>query len=188
METVSSCSMKNITTLGYWLFLLVVASPRVALADSQRPVIPSPSPAEPQKLTIGEVEDVLLVPWAVTLPARIDTGATLSSLDARNISVRNNVAEFNLGKEHGGSRLQLPVVGWSEITTSVGSEKRPVVEVGICLGPKLIRTVATLRDRSHMTYPFLVGRSLLNGSFMVDTSRSKVVRPACPSDSLAQIQ
>jgi hypothetical protein len=55
-----------------------------------------------------------------------------------------------------------------------------VVEIRMCLGPKLIRALATLRDRSQMTYPILVGRNFLNGHFVVDTSRSKAVPPACP--------
>ncbi len=64
---------------------------------------------------------------------------------------------------------------------SAGSQKRPIVEVDICLGPKLIRTHATLSDRSQMTYPFLVGRSVLTGSFTVDTSRSRAAQPVCPA-------
>ena len=176
------------------MVVVMATLPSVALAASQQTEVfeevadSFPPFSEPPKVTIGEVEDVMLVPWTVTLPARIDTGATLSSLDARNVIVRNKIAEFTLGKEYGGVQLQLPIVGWSQISTSVGSERRPVVQIGICLGPKLIRTLATLKDRSHMTYPFLIGRNVLNGSFVVDTSRSKVVRPACSSGSVAQIQ
>ena len=182
--------MKKIAIVKYLFLLSVLAVPGITIADSKTEAIeastrPSSTSGESQKLTIGEVEDIVLVPWAVTLPARIDTGASISSLDARNISVRNNIAEFRLGKEYGGLRLQLPVVGWSQIQNSMGSEKRPVVEIGICLGSKLIRSLATLKDRSQMAYPFLVGRNVLNGGFVVDTSRAKAATPACPSGSLA---
>ncbi len=136
-------------------------------------------PGDASKILVGEVEDVLLIPWTILLPARIDTGATLSALDARNLTVENNVADFTLGKKYGEFRLRLPVVKWLQVRTAVGTERRPVVEVGICLGPKLVRTLATLSDRSQMIYPFLVGRNVLNGSFMVDTSRSKAVQPSC---------
>jgi len=177
--------MKNIAVLKCLVLLIVVAFPRFAVADSHQievfedVAIPSSPGGESQKVMIGEVEDVILVPWTISLPARIDTGATMSALDARNVTVRNNVADFRLGKEYGDFRLQLPIVGWRQVRTAVGIERRPVVEVGICLGPKLIRTLATLSDRSQMTYPFLVGRNVLNGSFMVDTSRSKAVQPVC---------
>jgi hypothetical protein len=35
-----------------------------------------------------------------------------------------------------------------------------------------------------MAYPFLIGRSALNGSFLVDTSRSRAARPNCPADAV----
>jgi hypothetical protein len=151
------------------------------LEDRSETVLPDPL----EKVTIGEVEDVMLEPWTITLPARIDTGATLSSLDARDLSVRDNIAEFVLGKRYGGVRLRLPIVDWIYVRNAAGVEKRPVAKINICLGPRKIRALATLKDRSQMTYPFLVGRNVLNGSFMVDTSRSRAVRPTCRSDSLS---
>ena len=134
---------------------------------------------EPAKVTLGVVENVVLSPWGISFPARIDTGADLSSLDARNIVVQNNIADFKLGKRYGGLRLQLPVIDWRHIQTSMGIEKRPVVAMSICLGSKLLRTPITLKDRSEMMYPFLVGRSALNGFFLVDSSRSNTAQPDC---------
>jgi hypothetical protein len=178
--------MQNITSasLAVVLFLMVpltsaTGSSREATTSDdglENHVVP---PEDHKKIMIGEVEDVLLVPWTINLPARIDTGATLSALDARDLTIRNNVADFTLGKKYGEFRLHLPIVGWRQVRTAVGTERRPVVEIGICLGPKLIRTLATLSDRSQMIYPFLVGRNILNGGFTVDTSRSKAVQPAC---------
>jgi hypothetical protein len=40
-----------------------------------------------EKLSVGLVEEVVLLPWGVRLPARVDTGAAMTSLDARNIEV-----------------------------------------------------------------------------------------------------
>ena len=146
------------------------------------------SRSEPAKITLGVVEDVILSPWGISFPARIDTGADLSSLDARDIAVRNNVADFKLGKHYGGLRLQLPVVEWRHIQTAMGVEKRPVVEISICLGSRLLRTLATLKDRSEMIYPFLVGRTALSGTFLVDTSRSRTAQPSCSTGSIASNQ
>ena len=150
-------------------------------------LVEAQSPSEP-KITVGVVEEVILSPWGVSFPARIDTGADLSSLDARDIVVRDNVAEFKLGKRWGSRRLQLPVVEWRRIQTATGTEKRPVVEISICLGSKLFRTPATLKDRSEMMYPFLVGRSALMGNFLVDPSRSKAAQPTCPAETFAANQ
>ena len=168
------------------LFVASVSVPAIAEFDHSEVVenhLQIPLPDALEKITIGEVEDVILEPWTIVLPARIDTGATLSSLDARSLNVRDNVADFMLGQRYGSVRLQLPIVDWIYVRNSAGFEKRPVAKIHICLGAKKIRALATLRDRSQMTYPFLVGRNILNGSFMVDTSRSRAVRPTCRSDS-----
>jgi hypothetical protein len=161
-----------------------VASVRAQVNDDAQP----PAPAEAAMTTVGAVEEVILDPWGLSFPARIDTGADLSSLDARDLVVRNNVAEFNLGKRWGSRRLRLPVIEWRHIQTSLGSERRPVVELSICLGSKLFRTPVTLKDRSEMLYPFLVGRTALSGKFLVDASRSKAVKPTCTGRSLASTQ
>jgi len=101
--------------------------------------------------------------------------------------VRNNVAEFKLGRRWGSRRLRLPVIEWRQIQTALGTEKRPVVEVSICLGSKLFRTPVTLKDRSEMLYPFLVGRTALSGKFLVDPSRSKAAKPTCSGASGASL-
>jgi hypothetical protein len=178
--------MGKFTRLTCVWFIVLLAVPNVIGIDLiQAQVIEdaqfSYSPrVQSAKITVGVVEDIILSPWGISFPARIDTGADLSSLDARDLVVRNNVAAFKLGKRYGGVQLQLPVVEWRHIQTAMGAEKRPVVEISICLGSKLLRTPVTLKDRSEMIYPFLVGRSALTDNFLVDPSRSKAAQPACP--------
>lgn len=177
---------KHIFFRIFWLIVLValpnVGAPTWLYAQAADDGAP---PSRPAKVTLGAVEEVILNPWGVSFPARIDTGADFSSLDARDIVVRDNIASFKLGKRFGGLKLQLPVVDWRYIQTSMGTEKRPVVEISLCLGSKLFRTPATLKDRSEMVYPFLVGRSALNGKFLVDTSLAKRAHPVCSEASLA---
>jgi hypothetical protein len=132
------------------------------------------------KLTIGLVEDVILLPWGVKLPARIDTGAASSSLDARELKVEDNFADFKLPDPYGGRRLRLPVVGWKTIRTSESRERRPVVEMEICLGPKPFRIKANLNDRSMVKYPLIIGRSALKKHFVVDCMHSNCLPPTCP--------
>jgi hypothetical protein len=168
--------------------IVLLGLPRVELVQAQviEPIQspdPDPSRVESAKITVGVVEDVILSPWGVTFPARIDTGADLSSLDARDVVVRNNVAAFKLGRRYGALELQLPVIEWRHIQTAMGTEKRPVVEISICLGSKLFRTPVTLKDRSEMIYPFLVGRSALRRNFVIDPSRSKAAQPTCSPES-----
>jgi len=173
--------------LVFLLCLVALTSPTRGEPDdskiSDNTDVGVPSPKKLEKIVIGEVEEVTLVPWDVSLPARIDTGADISALDARDVHTWKNVADFRLGKLYGGLRLRLPIVEWRQVKTSVGSDTRPVVEIGICLGTKFFRTRALLGDRSQMTYPFLVGRNILKGRFIVDASHAKAVQTVCPPGS-----
>ena len=133
-----------------------------------------------ERITIGEVEDVILMPWRVRLSARIDTGAATSSLDARELKVKNNIAEFKLPKKYTDQWLRLPVVDWQNIRSADFRERRPVVEITFCMGPKLIRTRITLNDRSKVTYPLIIGRNVLKDNFVVDCMKSNCLPPECP--------
>jgi len=150
------------------LFLLMIPLLRVGEASAG------------EKMTIGEVEDVILMPWGVRLPARIDTGAATSSLDARELTMKNNLAEFRLPKMYGGLRLRLPIKAWQKIRSADFTERRPVVEMTFCVGPKLIRCQVTLNDRSTVSYPLIIGRNVLKNMFVVDCMHSNCLPPTCP--------
>ena len=132
-----------------------------------------------EKITIGEVEEVILLPWGVRLPARIDTGAATSSLDARDLKVKNNMAEFKLPKKYGNSRIHLPVIGWQEIRSADFKERRPVVEIAFCMGPKVLHIEVNLNDRSTVKYPLILGRNALKDNFVVDCGQSNCLPPSC---------
>ena len=83
--------------------------------------------AAEEKTVLGGVEDVILLPWGIKLPARVDTGAAKSSLDAREIKVQDDKIEFKLPKKYGGLQIRLPIMGWRHIRTPEGLERRPVV-------------------------------------------------------------
>ena len=136
--------------------------------------------AAEEKIVLGGVEDVVLLPWRVKLPARIDTGAAKSSLDAREIKVQDDMIEFKLSAKHGGLRIRLPIMGWRHIRTPAGLERRPVVELEICLGPKRFRTLVNLTDRSMVKYPLILGRNALRENYLVDVKRRRIHPPSCP--------
>jgi hypothetical protein len=134
------------------------------------------------KITVGEVEEVVLMPWGVRLPARIDTGADTSSLDARELKVKNNIAEFRLPNRYGGLELHLPVKAWQNIRSADFKEKRPVVEITFCMGPKILHVRVNLNDRSTVKYPLILGRNALKDYFIVDCERSHCLPPSCPEE------
>jgi hypothetical protein len=133
-----------------------------------------------EKVTIGTVEDVLLLPWRVKLPARIDTGAAKSSLDARELKVHEDRVEFKLPRRYGGLQLDLRIIEWRHVRTPEGLERRPIVELEICLGSKRIRTLVNLTDRSRVKYPLILGRNFLKEDFVVDVKRRRTAKPNCP--------
>jgi hypothetical protein len=133
-----------------------------------------------EKIVIGAVEDVILLPWGVKLPARIDTGAAKSSLDARELKVRDNGVEFRLPQKYGGAQLRLPIIEWRHVRSTDARERRPVVELEICLGSRRIRTQVNLTDRSMVKYPLILGRNFLQEKFVVDVKRRKTAPPSCP--------
>jgi hypothetical protein len=186
--------MRQFISMACCWFLCAVLWPNGSWADSYEDSIsdavrwPIAPETEAPKITLGEVEDVILASLGLRFAARIDTGAEISSLDARDVVVSDKQVEFNVGRRYGGSRHQLPFVEWRYVRTSMGTEKRPVVALSICLGPRLFHTVATLKDRSEMSYPFLVGRSALKAGFLVDTSRSRATQPNCPVASMPSKQ
>jgi hypothetical protein len=132
-----------------------------------------------KKVTIGTVEDVILLPWKVKLPARIDTGAAKSSLDARELKVHEDWVEFKLPRKYGGLHLRLPIVEWRHVRTSEGLERRPIVELEICFGSDRIRTLVNLADRSMVKYPLILGRSFLKENFVVDVKQRRTLKPNC---------
>ena len=64
-----------------------------------------------EKVTIGAVENMTLLPWGVTIPARIDTGVATSSLDVCDLVVRQKSV-------YGSSTVLSILQGTVEITST----------------------------------------------------------------------
>lgn len=135
---------------------------------------------------IGEVEYLTLLPYGRVLEARIDTGATTSSIDA---------VEPRLYRAEGGSRvrfaigrgpgrplaLDLPLRRMVRIKRhGMEDELRPVVELRLRMGTQIMQGEFTLADRSRFDYPVLVGRNLLRERFVVDVSRRHLLGVPAP--------
>lgn len=138
------------------------------------------------KVVVGAIEEVTLVAWGITVPARVDTGAASSSLDARELTkVGHDEVEFTLPDRLGGRRVRCRRAGLQTVRSSDGeTERRSVVELEIALGTRRLWTKFTLNDRSRMDYPMLIGRNTLEGRFLVDVTRSKPVPEPVPPPAL----
>ena len=99
-----------------------------------------------EKVTVVGSEKRVLV-------ARIDSGATTSSID------KELADELNLG----------PTIRIKLVKSASGVGKRPIVEAEVNINGSVIKDEFTIADRSHMTYPILIGQNTLKkGQFLID--------------------
>lgn len=144
---------------------------------------PAPVKSEDGKLILGEQEYVNLVDIKISTKARIDTGATTSSLSAVDIVPfeRDGKDWVKFKMKHEGvesKEVSLPVERWVKVkqSSSEESDKRPVIVSVIKIGDMTSKTEFTLADRTHLKYPVLLGRSFFRDVAIVDVSR-KYVQP-----------
>lgn len=131
------------------------------------------------KLIVGSVEKIHFTPSNWVLDARIDTGATTSSIDAREITEferdGKNWVKFTLVNRELKQNLPLEMPIKRIVNISQASVKEPikrlVVEFLVKIGNLEILTDFTLNDRDHMEFPVLVGRTLLRDIILVDVSQ-----------------
>lgn len=86
-----------------------------------------------------------------TVKARIDTGASQSSIDlklAKDLGLKNYIGKVN-------------------VISANGVKTRDIVEIDYELSGKKIKSNFTLADRSNLNYPVLIGRNDLKG-FIID--------------------
>lgn len=138
------------------------------------------------KRVFGAVEELHLQLPSSTLKlnARIDTGATSSSLHAREIIPferdGKSWVRFTSGEGNNAQRIELPVVRTIRIKNKGGeSVARPVVQIKVNIGPVTQRLEMNLADRSNFDFPALIGRDFLKDVAIVDVSQKHIaVAPA----------
>ncbi len=90
-----------------------------------------------------------------TVVARIDTGATKSSVD------KQLAKELGLG----------PVLRYKIIRSATGTTKRPIILARIRIAGRTFKAYFTLADRKHMKYSVLIGRNILKRGFLIDPNK-----------------
>ena len=113
--------------------------------------------------------------------ARIDTGATTSSISAVDIVdfERDGKDWVKFKIEHDGittKEISLPVERWVKIkqSSAEGAQRRAVVVASIQIGDLKDKTEFTLADRTHLSFPILLGRSFFRDVAVVDVSQKYV--------------
>ena len=111
--------------------------------------------------------------------ARVDTGATSTSIHAMDVMIVEGTDDFreNIGKtinfltistdgEH--KRMEAEIVKVQIVRSAKGREKRYMVWLTLTANGLSKKILANLRDRSQMKYKLLMGRDWLAQDFLVD--------------------
>lgn len=142
---------------------------------------------------LGWVEYVAFADPPLKLKAKLDTGATTSSLNALNIEKfeRNGKTWVRFEVLDPDDREQThvfeaPVTRTVRIRRHEGPpQERYAVEIGMCLGNIWRKREFTLIDRSDFAYQVLVGRNFMRGFIAVDPNERFLSRPRCEELGLA---
>ena len=108
-----------------------------------------------RKIVLGLSESILVYGKNNNkkLRARIDTGATKSSIDTKI------AAELGLG----------PILKTKIVKSASGTSLRPMVNVSVEIGGKQLTGYFTIADRKKMKYAALIGQNILKkGNFLID--------------------
>lgn len=128
---------------------------------------------------IGRSETVTLPGLSdKSIPARIDTGATISAIWASQISESDKGLSFVLfdksSEHYSGQTISFSDYSKRAVSSSMGhTQMRYQVKMLVVLGGRRIKASFTLADRSSQVYPILVGRNILRNKFIVDVAKGK---------------
>lgn len=175
--------MKTLCILTTALLLLHLGGCSWAKKEAVVPAIvpPSQKTDNSQKTNlkiIGAVEPIYILPMKSAFTARVDTGATTSSLDASDIKEFERDGEkwvsFQVtNRKNGESYLfEKPLVRTARIIRANVDEHRYIVKLDVQFAGKKFPAEFSLVDRKDFNYQGLIGRNILSGRAIVDTTRS----------------
>ncbi|WP_211829859.1 ATP-dependent zinc protease family protein [Kistimonas asteriae] len=135
------------------------------------------------KLVIGAIEQATFENLGLTMEARIDTGATTSSLGATDIRLfERDGRQWVSFRLNGEQNDKDSLVVERQVARNVmikrhgkESQQRPVIKLKVRIGKIEQMAEFTLTDRSQFEYPVLVGRNILTDMAIVDVSHEYLV-------------
>ncbi|MGJ8581891.1 MAG: RimK/LysX family protein [Psychromonas sp.] len=160
--------------------------------QSSKQVVKEPVKADYlDKTVLGQAEWIYVTKAKENFKARIDTGATTSSINAVKIQAferdGKEWVKFNITHDKDGKEkfIEAPVLRYVKILQSSEPgefDRRPVVELHVRIGGVAHKSEFTLTDRQHMDFPVLIGRSFIQDVILVDVSQDYIHPKYQPQD------
>ena len=178
------CDMRKILSILCVMFL-------AACSTNEQKVVPGivPNTAQPPKIVtvrqnnvIGAVERIYFPPMKSPFLARVDTGATTSSIDAENIKRFERDGKkwvsFTLVNRETGEKMDFEKPRTRRIKIiRVGEEEHRVsVDMDVRMGNETFVAEFTLNERHDFEFQGLIGRNILSGRAVVDVSISNTLK------------
>ncbi len=170
---------EQLASINKQLVVLAAANPSFSNVSC-----PTDTPAAQYdgRIIVGALEWVYLPIATHHYQARIDSGATTSSIHADNIlrfeRDGKKWVRFELREDDDSEPIEIetPLTRMVLIRqASAGeTERRPVVTLTVNLGGLQQNSEFTLTDRSKMTYPVLLGRNFLQDVTLIDVGRNMI--------------
>ena len=174
-------------------FLFALALTTTACQSTSRPaIVPGvevKQPASDQSQSanshskiIGAIEPIYFLPMKTPFNARIDTGATTSAIDVSNLQQFERDGEkwvsFDLinRKNNETHHFEKKIYRQIAIKRDGHHERRIVVMMKVKFGGEIINAQFSLAERQNFINQGLVGRNILTGRAIVDTSISNTLK------------
>ena len=169
---------------------LLLSAPALA-ADPPKVQRLSESGPPPDKVMIGQAEWIAVPITKSVFRARIDTGATTTSIFATEIEIferdgdkwvrfviQNTDPEEEFPMEAPVARI-VPI----KKRGVEGHTQRPAVKMDLVMGETTKKVEVNLADRTGFEYPLLIGRDFLGGLAIVDVTLEYTQKtPGSPED------
>ncbi len=125
---------------------------------------------------IGEAEKIYFLPMKSPFLARIDTGATTSSIDVDNVQYFERDGEKWISFELNNRKTKESHTFKKKIQRSFlvrrvdGYEPRKAINMDVEMNGEKFVAMFSIAERDDFEYQGLIGRNILTGRFIVDTS------------------
>lgn len=151
--------------------------------------------ASQQTQIVGWIENAKIPGVEKEIEAKLDTGATTTSINADILekpdedSESGGMIKFRFTNGEGIKQdFERPIVRWVSIKSRKGADiRRPVVRMKLCVAGQWIEEEVNLAERDNFNYPVLIGRNMLKqGGLVVDSSKTFTADPSCSAEEAHQ--